>query len=263
MGTVRYTNFGGQLVSESRNSVKRDYVPDPLGSTVALLDNSQTKTDTFAYWPFGTVRTRSGATDTPFQFIGTVGCRTETPGTSYVRARQMSSQYGRWQVVDPLSLGQGLYVYVDNSPTTLVDPAGLQANQPAPKPCASLLQFPVKSPNQSQAQACLNAYAKSKNSAQLAKCLGGPTLGAAQSSINAYMCCVNYNPNGIDCDLSHNIQDPPSECCRMNQCKCVLGSSKTALTKFVGKVYPGMDKVVWYDCMCDQGPDCDNALKAT
>ena len=53
MGTVRYTNFNGRIVSENRNGVLRDYVADPLGSTVALLDGSQTRTDTFSYWPYG------------------------------------------------------------------------------------------------------------------------------------------------------------------------------------------------------------------
>lgn len=52
----------GEIVSETRNGVRKDYVPDPLGSTVALLDASQNKTDTFSYWPYGEVRSRSGST---------------------------------------------------------------------------------------------------------------------------------------------------------------------------------------------------------
>ena len=50
---VRYTVIDGEVVSEKRSGVERDYVPDPLGSTVALLDNTQAQTDTFAYWPYG------------------------------------------------------------------------------------------------------------------------------------------------------------------------------------------------------------------
>ena len=50
MGTVRYTTVNGEIISEKRNGVRSLYVPDPLGSTVALLDNTQTKTDTFEYW---------------------------------------------------------------------------------------------------------------------------------------------------------------------------------------------------------------------
>ena len=67
MATVRYTVIDGEVLSESRGGVKRDYVPDPLGSTVALLDNTQTKTDTFSYWPYGEEASRTGTTPTPFR----------------------------------------------------------------------------------------------------------------------------------------------------------------------------------------------------
>jgi len=37
---ARYTAVGGEVVSEVRDGIRRDYVPDPLGSTVALLDDT-------------------------------------------------------------------------------------------------------------------------------------------------------------------------------------------------------------------------------
>ncbi len=45
---VRYTVVNGQVLSENRGGVVRDYVPDPLGSTVALLDSTQTQQTTFS-----------------------------------------------------------------------------------------------------------------------------------------------------------------------------------------------------------------------
>ena len=57
---VAYTVVNGRILSENRGGVKRDYVSDSLGSTVALLDSTQTKTDTWTYWPYGEVRTRTG-----------------------------------------------------------------------------------------------------------------------------------------------------------------------------------------------------------
>ncbi|MBC6969037.1 MAG: hypothetical protein DWB60_03535, partial [Armatimonadetes bacterium] len=42
----------------------RDYVPDPLGSTIALLDQNQHITDTFSYWPYDEMHTSSGSTGT-------------------------------------------------------------------------------------------------------------------------------------------------------------------------------------------------------
>src|SRR5688572_6398611 len=64
MASVRYSVFDGQLVSEKRDGVTRQYVPDVLGSTVALLDSSQVLTDTFSYWPYGQVGARTGGTPT-------------------------------------------------------------------------------------------------------------------------------------------------------------------------------------------------------
>lgn len=53
---ARYTTIDGEIVAQKRNGVRKSYVPDPLGSTIALLDNTQTQTDTFAYWPYGETR---------------------------------------------------------------------------------------------------------------------------------------------------------------------------------------------------------------
>jgi hypothetical protein len=50
--TVRYTVLDGETMSENRGGVIRDYLPDALGNTIALLDSSQTKTDTFSYYPY-------------------------------------------------------------------------------------------------------------------------------------------------------------------------------------------------------------------
>ena len=131
MGTVRYTTVNGMVLAEKRNGVRRELVADPLGSTVALVDATQTVTDTFIYWPYGEVNSRSGSTPTPFQFIGEFGyyCDGSTART-YVRARHLDVSKGIWMTTDPLGLAGGdgnLYRYVGNSPVTMVDPSGLQA----------------------------------------------------------------------------------------------------------------------------------------
>jgi len=127
MGTVRYTVLDGEIVSENRNGVIRDYVPDPLGSTVALLDNTQTITDTFSYFPSGTVTSRTGTAATPFQFVGTKGYHSDASGKTYVRARILEPQKGRWLTEDPIGINGGLnvYSYTNNRPTVLSDPEGL------------------------------------------------------------------------------------------------------------------------------------------
>src|SRR5258707_11893077 len=101
---VVYTVVNGEVLSENRAGVKRDYVPDPLGDTVALLDNTQTQTDSITYWPYGEVRTRTGANATPFQFVGTLGYYRDSASRTYVRARTLRTDQGRWLTEDPIGL---------------------------------------------------------------------------------------------------------------------------------------------------------------
>src|SRR5437899_3048541 len=83
---VRYTVLNGEVVAEKRSGVRRLYVPDPLGSTVALLDNTQTKTDTFDYWPYGEESARTGTTPTPFRFGSKVQLYRDSDGRSFSRS---------------------------------------------------------------------------------------------------------------------------------------------------------------------------------
>jgi len=128
MGTVRYTSIDGEILAEKRSGVRRTYVPDPLGSTTALAGSTQALTDTFAYWPYGEERYHTGPTPTPFRYVGTRGYYRDSSTVAYVRARSLTVQFGRWLNSDPWesdSSGTNLYPYVDNNPTTIVDPSGL------------------------------------------------------------------------------------------------------------------------------------------
>ncbi len=96
MGTVRYTVIDGEVIAEKRNGVRKLYVPDPLGSTVALLDNTQAQTDTFSYWPYGEDAGRTGATPTPFRYVGQLGYYQDGANRSYVRSRYLKQGTGLW-----------------------------------------------------------------------------------------------------------------------------------------------------------------------
>src|SRR6266581_3649074 len=93
---VRYTTVNGEVIAEERGGVRRLYVPDPLGSTIALLDNTQTQTDTFSYWPYGEERARTGTTPTPFRFGGTLGYYRDSSSRTYLRGRSLDAAVGRW-----------------------------------------------------------------------------------------------------------------------------------------------------------------------
>jgi RHS repeat-associated protein len=121
---VRYTVMDGEILSETRNGVQRDYLPDPLGSTVALLDSSQDKTLEVSYWPYGEIASISGTGDTPLLFVGTLGYYRDQANRTYVRARPYRQDLGQWMTVDPLWPIQQAYTYALNAPTSRVDPSG-------------------------------------------------------------------------------------------------------------------------------------------
>jgi RHS repeat-associated protein len=124
---VRYTVMDGEILSETRNGVQRDYLPDPLGSTVALLDSSQNKTLEVSYWPYGETASVTGTGDTPFLFVGTLGYYRDTTNRTYVRARPYRQDLGQWMTLDPLWPREHPYVYGESQPLVSVDPMGFRS----------------------------------------------------------------------------------------------------------------------------------------
>jgi hypothetical protein len=53
MSVVTYSVANGVILHENRAGIQHDYMPDSLGSTYALINNTQDLTDTFTYWPYG------------------------------------------------------------------------------------------------------------------------------------------------------------------------------------------------------------------
>jgi len=115
-------------MSENRGGAERDYIPDALGNTIALMDSAGTKTDTFSYFPFGNVASRTGTTATPFKWNGGSGYYQDSASRTYVRARTMYTSLARWSKQDPIGFkgrDYNLYRYVLNMVMTAVDPSGL------------------------------------------------------------------------------------------------------------------------------------------
>ena len=124
---ARYTVMDGEIVSQTRNGVKHNYLPDPTGNVVALYDSNQARTDTVGYWPYGEEKNRTGATPLPFRFIGAQGYYRDAQDLSYVRARTYRQNLGRWMTPDPLSLyidDTQRYAYANCRPTVFTDPSG-------------------------------------------------------------------------------------------------------------------------------------------
>jgi len=55
-----FTHFNGQLFAENRAGTRKVYVPDPLGSTLALATTGGTPTNRYVYWPYGELRQQGG-----------------------------------------------------------------------------------------------------------------------------------------------------------------------------------------------------------
>ena len=123
--TTTYTVINGEIVSENRGGVKRDYIPDSQGSTRALIDDTQTITDTWNYWPYGDVASKSGSSTTPFTWVGTLGYFTSTLNLIYIRQRFVSPTICAWLTADLIWPDTAPYTYADGSPCTKTDPTGL------------------------------------------------------------------------------------------------------------------------------------------
>ncbi|HLK14992.1 MAG TPA: hypothetical protein VKT78_09315 [Fimbriimonadaceae bacterium] len=122
--SVVFSTFGGRIVAENRGGVIRQYVPDNLGSTVALIDTGGTVTDTYDYWPYGEERVHTGSSTTPFTFCGALGYFKDFLDMLYVRARHLRVDLTQWMTIDRLWPRQTAYQYAVSCPTLYFDPSG-------------------------------------------------------------------------------------------------------------------------------------------
>jgi RHS repeat-associated protein len=108
------------------------YHYDGQGNTRELTDKDENVSDTFTYDSWGTLLSRTGMTNVPFQFGGERGYyKDEELGTYYVMARVYDPSIIRWLSVDPLfalsvrNTASLPYSFLDNSPVMFIDPSGL------------------------------------------------------------------------------------------------------------------------------------------
>jgi RHS repeat-associated protein len=108
------------------------FLPDALGSSLALTNAAGAVQTEYSYEPFGKT-TLTGASNTnPFQFTGR---ENDGTGLHYYRNRYCHSGLQRFISEDPIEFAGGdinLYAYVGNSPHTFTDPHGLEAPLPIP-----------------------------------------------------------------------------------------------------------------------------------
>jgi RHS repeat-associated protein len=102
------------------------YLPDGLGSTMAMVDGSGTVVKTYGYDAYGKVTSSSGTAPNEFDFAGQ---QTDPTGLQYLRARYYDPETGRFLSRDPLSAipawDDNPFAYATANPATLLDPWGL------------------------------------------------------------------------------------------------------------------------------------------
>jgi len=101
------------------------FLPDGLGSTVALTDGAGAIHTRYTYAPFGETTKIGTVTTNPFQFTAR---ENDNTGLYYYRARYYHPVLQRFISEDPAEFGGGdvnLYGYVGNNPLQWTDPLGL------------------------------------------------------------------------------------------------------------------------------------------
>ena len=131
--TTYYTRgLGGQLINRrSRNTSPSYYHHDAIGSVVGLTDSTGALTDAYAYTAFGEMRSRTGTSAQPYQYLGNF----YDPDSKLYdfHAGTYDPAVGRFTTKDPIggmvSKSQTLdpYSCSMNNPLTYPDPYGLFA----------------------------------------------------------------------------------------------------------------------------------------
>jgi RHS repeat-associated protein len=100
---------------------------DATGSVAAVRQNSGAVLNRYAFEPFGSSLLRTETMSNPFQFVGQFGVQTDADGGIFMRARHYQGRSGQFMQDDPIRLAGGdanLRRYVENDPTSFVDPRG-------------------------------------------------------------------------------------------------------------------------------------------
>ena len=204
---ARYTVMGGEILSQTRNGVKHNYVPDPTGNVVALYDSNQAKTDTVSYRPYGEVIARTGSTPLPFQFHGAIGHYSGPDGRAHVGPQRFNPQVGRWNSPKQteMTTGQTAYGYAGNDPVNSQD----MGKQVIDKDLAKCL-----------------AKCAGKKGQELAKCLRTCLGNKFWSFCPKIVCWVKPEecPQGCDpCDKKNcNYVKAECDCCDVKYQCCLI-----------------------------------------
>jgi len=127
-GTTKYIYAGSQRVAMLSSGDTNYFLPDHLGSTDKITDNSGTVVRTTTYSPFGATYSSVGTKDDEHKYTGQVS--DDNTGLYYYNARYYDPQLGTFLTpdtlvqdpYDPQTLNR--YAYCRNNPIIYTDPSG-------------------------------------------------------------------------------------------------------------------------------------------
>jgi RHS repeat-associated protein len=132
---TRYYVYGaGLLATVTPTDQVYCYHFNPIGSTVAMTDQSQAMVNKYAYDTYGNIGNQVEAIPQPFKYVGQYGVMAEPNGFYYMKARYYDPKVGRFISEDPIGFDGGdvnLMAYVRNNPIMGIDPRGLDQFLPS------------------------------------------------------------------------------------------------------------------------------------
>ena len=128
--SVVYGNAFGGIISENRGGTVSCYVPDTLGSTIGLMNSAGNLTDTWTYWPYGEIRTRTGNNVTPLCYFGAMSYYTDSASGLIYATRFLDPKCASWQTVSSGWPDEDAYTFMLCDP--LVNPYGALLVTPSP-----------------------------------------------------------------------------------------------------------------------------------
>ena len=126
--TTRYVYGAGLQYEVSAAGEATYYHYDMQGNTAGLSNQTGTLIDRILYTPYGSIRYRMAAHDTPFLFGGFFGIATDSNGLVHMRARYYNPLTMRFLNSDPAQDGWNWYAYANGNPMSYADPTGYGAN---------------------------------------------------------------------------------------------------------------------------------------
>ncbi len=126
--TTRYVYGAGLQYEVSAAGEATYYHYDMAGNTAGLSNQAGALIDRIFYSPYGSIRYRLAAHDTPFLFGGFFGIATDGNGLIHMRARYYNPLTMRFLNSDPAQDGWNWYAYANGNPMSFADPTGYGAS---------------------------------------------------------------------------------------------------------------------------------------